>query len=216
MSDSVLTPLQEELLAAFFRYETGFFLTGGAALAGFYLGHRTTEDLDLFATDETTWQRGRRALAAAAGALDASLETVQDVPGFARFVVTRGADAVVVDLVLDRAPQQHPDKSVHAGIRVDPIEEIVANKLTTVVSRAEPKDLVDLMVLEDHGHRIDDHLAAAYAKDGGCTPATVAWVLSEVEIPDAAELPGGVEPSRLRAFIEDLVRRLGRVSFPAT
>ena len=72
------------------------------------------------------------------------------------------------------------------------------------------------MVLEDHGHRIDDHLAAAYAKDGGCTPATVAWVLSEVEIPDAAELPGGVEPSRLRAFIEDLVRRLGRVSFPAT
>ena len=46
--DSKLTRLQHELLDAFFQHEDRFFLTGGAALAGFYLGHRETHDLDLF------------------------------------------------------------------------------------------------------------------------------------------------------------------------
>jgi hypothetical protein len=45
---SSLTPLQRDLLDAFFARERRFFLTGGAALAGFYFGHRTTDDLDFF------------------------------------------------------------------------------------------------------------------------------------------------------------------------
>jgi hypothetical protein len=43
---SRLDPFQQELLAAFFAREQRFFLTGGAALAGFHLGHRETRDLD--------------------------------------------------------------------------------------------------------------------------------------------------------------------------
>lgn len=39
------------MLSGFFRRENRFFLTGGAALAGFYLGHRRTQDLDLFTTE---------------------------------------------------------------------------------------------------------------------------------------------------------------------
>jgi len=41
---SKLTALQKDVLDAFFQRERGFFLTGGAALAGFHLGHRTTDD----------------------------------------------------------------------------------------------------------------------------------------------------------------------------
>lgn len=43
-----LTDLQRDLLREFFAREQRLFLTGGAALAGFYLHHRKTEDLDLF------------------------------------------------------------------------------------------------------------------------------------------------------------------------
>lgn len=43
-----LTPLQREILERFFARQSGFFLTGGGALAGFHLGHRETHDLDLF------------------------------------------------------------------------------------------------------------------------------------------------------------------------
>lgn len=43
----VLTPFQEELLRAIAGTEIGeaFFLTGGTALAAFYLHHRLSEDL---------------------------------------------------------------------------------------------------------------------------------------------------------------------------
>jgi len=45
---SQLSPLQEEILRFFFQREDRFFLTGGAALAGFHLKHRRTADLDFF------------------------------------------------------------------------------------------------------------------------------------------------------------------------
>ena len=46
---SILTPMQETFLRRFFVFDVGqrFFLTGGTA-AAFYLGHRLSEDLDLF------------------------------------------------------------------------------------------------------------------------------------------------------------------------
>ncbi|HEX3762246.1 MAG TPA: hypothetical protein VHW23_26275 [Kofleriaceae bacterium] len=40
-----------------------------------------------------------------------------------------------------------------------------------------------VMLLERAGHSVEAALAAALAKDGGCTPATLAWLLSEVKIP---------------------------------
>lgn len=49
---SALTPLQQDLVREFFAREQRFFLTGGGALAGFYLKHRETEDLDFFAPPE--------------------------------------------------------------------------------------------------------------------------------------------------------------------
>jgi hypothetical protein len=45
---SKLGELQQRFLQSFFAKENRFFLTGGAALAGFHLGHRETHDLDLF------------------------------------------------------------------------------------------------------------------------------------------------------------------------
>jgi predicted nucleotidyltransferase component of viral defense system len=50
---NVLTPLQRDFLSAFFARSIAepFFLTGGTALAAFYLHHRYSEDLDLFTLD---------------------------------------------------------------------------------------------------------------------------------------------------------------------
>jgi hypothetical protein len=43
-SSSRLTRLQQDVLSRFFKHETGFFLSGGAALAAYYLKHRATDD----------------------------------------------------------------------------------------------------------------------------------------------------------------------------
>jgi hypothetical protein len=210
-----LTSLQRDLLRAFFQRERGFYLTGGAALAGFYLRHRETDDLDLFTAEEDAFERGGFALRDAADSLGAKVAVRQESPGFRRYVVSRGPEALVVDLVWERVPPAYPDKPEHAGIRVDPIGEILINKLTTVVSRAEERDLVDLMFLEKAGYRIEPALPAALAKDGGCTPAALAWVLSQIRIPDGAQLPGGVNAQQLRSFVDDLGKRLRRAAAPA-
>jgi hypothetical protein len=209
-----LTALQRDVLVAFFAQEQEFYLTGGAALAGFYLHHRETTDLDLFTLHREAFDRGARALATVAHGLGATLAVRQHVPDFARYVLTSGDASVVVDLVLDETPQAYGEKVDMDGIRVDPVEEILANKLTTLLSRAEERDLVDVMLLERAGHRVESALSAALAKDGGCTPATLAWVLSDIEIPDGIALPASVLPSELRAFLAELIKRLLRASAP--
>jgi hypothetical protein len=117
-------------------------------------------------------------------------------------------------LVWDRAPQAFPEKRQLGAIRIDPLEEILVNKLTTILSRAEERDIVDLFLLEKAGYRIESALEAALAKDGGCSPGALAWVISEIQIPDGALLPAGVSPADLRAFLEGLIRRLRRAALP--
>jgi Nucleotidyl transferase AbiEii toxin, Type IV TA system len=114
--------------------------------------------------------------------------------------------------VLDRAPQIFAQKAERDGVLVDPLEEILANKLTALGGRAEERDLVDLLFIERAGHRVEEALAAALTKDGGCTAATLAWVLSEWQIPDGVVLPGNVSPSELREFSANLVKRLRRAA----
>ncbi|MCA9682727.1 MAG: nucleotidyl transferase AbiEii/AbiGii toxin family protein, partial [Myxococcales bacterium] len=151
-----LTPWQREVLSAFFEREQGFYLTGGAALVGYHIGHRETLDLDLFTTDAEAFERGRYVLTDLAAALGAELSIRQDAPGFRRVVLTRDGEGLVVDLVIERVPQATPTKLVIDGVRVDPVFEILANKLCAVVGRAEERDIVDLWALEQSGLRVED------------------------------------------------------------
>lgn len=213
MTASTLTPLQRDLLDAFFRRAKGFYLTGGAALAGFYLGHRETADLDFF-TGEPILEDGETALRGAVSDLKASLENVQTAPDFRRRLVRRGEESVIVDLVRDQAPHGPEPTRAFGIIQVDPPSEILANKLCTLLSRCEPRDLVDVLFLERAGHRIEDVLPVAQSKDGGLTPAQLAWVLSQIRIGDEARIPGGLRPAELRDFLADLQRRLTQLAFP--
>jgi len=210
---SRLTPLQRDLLEAFFQRESRFFLTGGAALAGYHLGHRETADLDLITTSDLLTS-GQAALQGAVAVLGASIERLHTAPDFHRQLVRRGRDAVVVDLVHDRAPQGPQPKMSFGAIRVDPPDEILANKLCTLLSRAEIRDLVDVLALEKAGYRAEDALRLAMQKDGGLTPAQLAWVLSQITLGEDARIPGGLAVEELRTFVADLIARLTRLAFP--
>ncbi|HSK76599.1 MAG TPA: nucleotidyl transferase AbiEii/AbiGii toxin family protein, partial [Thermoanaerobaculia bacterium] len=116
MSSTRLNNLQREVLDAFFRREDRFFLTGGAALAGYYLKHRETKDLDLFTT-ENRMEEGVSALTAAAQEVGASIEPLRTSPDFRRFLLRHESGAVVVDLVRDLTPQIFSEKSLFGTIR---------------------------------------------------------------------------------------------------
>ncbi|MFH2005604.1 MAG: nucleotidyl transferase AbiEii/AbiGii toxin family protein [bacterium] len=210
-----LLPLQRDVLERFCAQEDGFFLTGGAALVGFYLHHRETTDLDLFTTDEQAFHRGRAVLLGVADDLGARLETRQSARAFQRHLILGDRESVVVDLVLDRVAQLHPEKTMRDGIRIDLPDEILVNKLTSLLSRSEERDVVDVMFLERAGYAVEDALHAALAKDGGCTPGQLAFVLAEITVPDGVILPAGVRPDELRDYLIDLVRRLRALAHPS-
>ncbi len=107
-----------------------------------------------------------------------------------------------------------PDEPVIAGIRVDPAEEIMANKLCTLLARAEVRDLVDLRALEGAGLGLQHALDAGARKDRGLTPAQLAWVLSEIRIGDDAQIPGSIAVPELREYLRQLIDRLSRLALP--
>lgn len=209
-----LSRLQWRVLHAFFERERDFFLTGGGALAGYHLHHRATDDLDLFTLSAEAFERGRFVVPAIAQALGMVHEIRQQAPGFARHTLSGPDGVLVLDLVHERVYQVDAQKQDHDGVRVDSPEEIFANKLAAAVGRQEERDLIDIMYLERMGLDLDTALSSALRKDGGCTPATLAWLLSQLEIADDAVLPAGVPPRELREYLADLTKRLRRKAAP--
>ncbi|MBL8918018.1 MAG: nucleotidyl transferase AbiEii/AbiGii toxin family protein [Myxococcaceae bacterium] len=206
-----LSRRQLGLAQAFFRHQpSGYFLTGGAVLAGWELAHRTTDDLDLFTTLPDVMAMGEQALRRAAAELGGSVSAITTAPDFRRFVVQFSDEAIKVDLVRDYSVQ-HFEKVLRDGVVTDTAAEIFVNKLCTLVERSEVRDLVDVMLLERAGLRVEDELPRAEAKDAGVTPATMAWLLESLLIP--ATPPGGVTREELleyKASLRDRLLRLAR------
>jgi predicted nucleotidyltransferase component of viral defense system len=200
---SKLSALQHDFVEAFFKEPSAFFLTGGAALAGYYLGHRFTDDLDLFSPPAEPMDLSVQRLRRTADAVGATVESVQDAPEFRRFVVRRGEETTVVDLVIDRAPQLLAEKETIGHVRLDSQREIAANKITALLGRTAPRDLVDLFALLEQGNTtLDSTLADARTKDAGVDAGTLAWVLSQWRLGPGVPLPEGVgldDIERMRA-----------------
>jgi len=138
-------------------------------------------------------------------------------PGFRRYQVEDGEESTLVDIVHESVPQIVPleEKPLRDGVRVDSIEDLVANKLCAVLGRSDVKDLVDLYFLSEFGLDVLDHLQAAYGKDGGMEPATLAFVLQQMPTdPRGLLLLRQVDTGTLAAFRDGLVARLLKLAWP--
>jgi nucleotidyltransferase AbiEii toxin of type IV toxin-antitoxin system len=184
---STLIPLQERVLIALAGMEPAWTLFGGAALAGFYLGHRTTRDLDLAF-------RGRRELAEIPREVEARLvdlglvvERIQSGRTFVRLRVGDGAAIIEVDLVADPTTPVEPPAELRAGIQVDTARELLAQKLCALLSRTELRDLEDIAALLAAGGDLERGLVDAASRDGGFSPPTLAFVLRSFPVDRAPE-----------------------------
>ena len=146
VSSCFASPLQRSLLIRLARHSLvgqNFFLTGGTALSAFYLHHRTSEDLDLFAQGpvdlseisfwiRTVWQSNHAVVRSTTQFLSLLIENVR------------------VDFVIDPLSDEGGRERVRLGeasLLLDSLNNIGANKLCTLVSRTEPKDFVDFYFL---------------------------------------------------------------------
>lgn len=210
---SRLTKLQLDILAGFFARERRFFLTGGGALAGFYLGHRQTEDLDLFSAPGPDLREVAQALHETVQDLNATLEIRSRYRDFHRYLVRRGNEECIVDLVIDRAPMLESEKAAFGEVRVDTLREIAANKVCALIGRSEIKDLVDLHHLVASGIDLEQAFTDAFKKEASAEPEILAWILDELRIAPEAALPDGTNPVALDTFRRDFAKQLRTLAF---
>jgi hypothetical protein len=202
-----LNSFQEEVLEAFFARETGFFLTVGAALAGYHIHHRETNSLKL-CTLEDRVRVGEAALLEVASDVGAKIQRLEAPEAYGRFLLRRGDDSVVVELEQDLCPQVQPEKTEIGKIRVDRPKEITARILCSLPFHYELNDLVDLRALEIAGYTVEDHIEAAAHRDPNVTPKALLEALTEFEIGDEEMLPGDVSAADIRSYVAVLMLRL--------
>lgn len=208
---SLLAPLQRAFLDEFFEQPVGqeFFLTGGTALAEFYLRHRYSEDIDLFTLSDAALQEASNSLPTIAlnlgGALEERFRTVSFRQAFIR---APGKDDLKIDFVRDVGAQFGEHQRIGSVI-VDSELNIAVNKVTALFGRAAPKDFVDLYFLLKKGYSLDELMRLAKEKDLGFTEFYFAGMLRENQRITA--LPRMIEPltiEDLRAFFEPLAEQI--------
>ena len=220
MSKAELTPLQTRVLESLSGIEPRFVLTGGAALVAVHLKHRTTRDLDLFWRDRSLLGTLVTAVRARLESLGLEVTDLEASPSFHRLRAFDGTEACVIDLVADPAPTlEEPERATigRVTILIDTPREILANKLCTLLSRSELRDLQDVKALLEAGGDWDRALRDAPEKDGGFSPLTLAWVLRALDERALAEAAGwsALETRGLSELKAELVDRLVSASEPS-
>lgn len=214
-----LTPLQQEVLCLLAPLDPPWTLSGGAALIGFHLGHRTTRDLDLFwrGTDDLGHVCDEVARILKSQGLE--VETLQRGATFLRLRVTGSDETVILDLVADPTSSIEPAQRAtvkDAEIRIDSRYELLVSKLTALIGRSELRDLVDLRALLGGGEDLLRALEDAPRRDAGFSVLTLAWALRNLPVQKLAEVEGmaDAEVEALVAFRDGLVERLTELARP--
>ena len=159
-----LTPAQAAVVRALpAGLRESFVLTGGTALAAFYLGHRLSDDLDFFAR-ELAQPVQFSAIAAALVATRFTVLTSERLYDRCLFVVETEGNAVKVEFAPLYFPRLHPPEE-QSGVLVDSLDDIAANKILAVTDRFDPKDFVDVYFLcRRQGWSVLDLVALARRK----------------------------------------------------
>jgi len=189
LEPGMLTDAQKEILKVFAETEgaSEFYLTGGTALAAFYLHHRYSEDLDLFTGKEDLVPITSRAFERNLEREGFALEVLLRTSSFVRLLISKGGGKVKVEIAQDTPYRLAPVVRTEYGVNVDSLEDIAANKMLALFGRAEPRDFVDVYFLVKEYFDFPKLLEMAGRKDTGFDEYWLAIALRQIE--DMEELP---------------------------
>lgn len=143
--EETLYPLQDKVLALIDSAATPFYLTGGTALSRFYYRHRYSEDLDFFVNTYERFTQDAERILLLFKDIDLTVTSRTDTH-FSLFV----QNVLKIDFVNDTGRYPSKLRRVAEFSKVDTPERILANKLSALVGRDDPKDVVDLWVVATH------------------------------------------------------------------
>lgn len=190
-------------------------LVGGTALAGYYAGHRRSDDLDLFVRDGSALQAAILAVESLSGVpAGGAVVTRQRTPQFFDADSELAGHRFTVQVVLD-AGVFEVGEGVRAkdGVCVASLRTILMQKAATLVSRCAEKDLYDLQWLfgEFSDLRIADLVELGARIDGGMTAeAAVISVAGSDLRREACDFSITEDASTVFRSISDLKQSMGR------
>lgn len=174
-------------LAAHVLPAYGFELAGGTALAVGYLGHRLSEDLDLFGIPmrPDDWQAAHTALTAAWTGQGLSVRTEGVQRSFARYWV--GERPVKVELAQDSPYRLEPSSVMVDGMPIRSLKDVAADKTLALFGRATTRDFVDVYLLLQR-YEMSQLMSWAELKDPGFNQDWFIRALTQVERVEPAEV----------------------------
>lgn len=175
-----LYPFQDRVLKVIASVDTGFYLTGGTAASRGYLHHRYSDDLDFFVNDDERFGLWSSRIIQA---LNQQWETqvLMQEERFARLQIIENEITLKVEMIND-VPAHSGEITMHATLgKLDSAENILANKISALFGRNEPKDLVDIWGFCCLANlSLKDAITNARSKAAGIFPADLARILCSV------------------------------------
>ena len=134
-----------------------FYLSGGTALAGFYIPYRYSEDLDFFSEKEIDTEE-----------IIAFIKSIKSQLGFETFEYNSSFNRNLIFLSFPTDNQLKLEFTYYpftrlntggkaSGINLDSIEDIAVNKLFTIYQKPRSRDFIDLyMMIKKYGFTTED------------------------------------------------------------
>jgi hypothetical protein len=167
----ILTPLQQQVLQAIGRspLREEFYLTGGTALAAYYLQHRFSEDLDFFSANPRAPGLVPGILEQALAELNVRTTFRRIFPSFVEcFIEAPHGERVELDFAQDSPFRFEPTWcDDRFGVHIDSQVDLCCNKLSALFERAESKDFVDVYMIAQRLMSRDRLLTLAQQKHVG-------------------------------------------------
>ena len=182
----VIYPLQDEVLEIVNGLDTEFYLTGGTATSRGYLKHRFSDDLDLFVNDSPEFSLwAERIIQGLSQSSQWQINVLNRDERFIRLSLYQQQTQLKLELIND-VPSHIGEIEVHSVLgRLDSKENILANKITALLGRDEPKDLADVWgFCCQLGMSIENAISNAQSKAAGIFPPDLARVLDSVSYDD--------------------------------
>jgi hypothetical protein len=208
----VLYPLQDEVLSTATGLKTGLYLSGGTAVSRGYVQHRFSEDLDLFADDAPEFALWASRLIEALRCNDRWRLTVhQREERLVRIALDFSAGSLKIEVINDvpsrvGVVRKHPVLGL-----LDSPDNLLANKITALLDRDEPKDLADIWGLCTRlGLGLTRAIEGAQGKAAGVFPPDLARALCSANEEDWAAIlwHGGPDLGTYLRELHDLGERL--------
>lgn len=167
MKVEILSQLQKNFLGEVGKIpflKDNFYLTGGTALAAFYLQHRYSEDLDFFTEIEVDMVNLNASITKLKKMTDAI--KVDFEQSYNRNLVFFHFERLILKTEFTFFPFpriQKGDKQY--GLDIDSLLDIAVNKLFTIYQRSNARDYIDLyMICEKKNFKVSDLISKAKIK----------------------------------------------------